>query len=454
MLVDRRRGVDKVVARLIIVLSCGTIALTTWISFRPWDAMVRFVLHPLRLQEVHALLTGLLSSNLMVLQVIFMARLPWLERAWGRRMIMQWHRRLGYWSFWLMVAHVLLFVLQRSLRDPARPGLALWQLFVAEPWMLPASIGTLLVLAVVASSIASARRKLRYETWHLIHLWAYVGMGLALPHQLVSRDFMIGWTTIYWWTLYLLALASVLCIRVGLPVFRSVYHHLRVSEVRVESTKTVSVIMEGRRLGRLRSRSGQFFVWRFLGSPGRSRGHPYSMSQAPTGDRLRVTVDTSGDGGRRAAGLRVGSRVLIEGPYGAVIADRRRHRRMLMSAAGVGITPFRSIVEDHPLHPGEATLIYRFHDQDQLVFGGELQELADRRGVQLVLLIGPRRSDWSWLPAGTGLDDAAALHELVPDVSDRDVFLCGPSDWVTAAHRAARAAGVAARDLHTEDFSW
>lgn len=99
-------------------------------------------------------------------------------------------------------------------------------------------------------------------------------------------------------------------------------------------------------------------------------------------------------------------------------------------------------------------MIYRFHDQDQLVFGGELQELADRRGVQLVLLIGPRRSDGSWLPAGTGLDDAAALHELVPDVSDRDVFLCGPSDWVTAAHRAARAAGVAARDLHTEDFSW
>ena len=37
---------------------------------------------------------------------------------------------------------------------------------------------------VVVTSIKAARRRLRYESWHLLHLYAYLGVGLALPHQL------------------------------------------------------------------------------------------------------------------------------------------------------------------------------------------------------------------------------------------------------------------------------
>lgn len=80
-----------------------TLVVTTWIAFHSWDAWWRFLAHPLRLQQVHAIWTGLLSSNLLVLQLVFMARLPWLERTWGSA-VTSWSagpRSSGGRSIWL-----------------------------------------------------------------------------------------------------------------------------------------------------------------------------------------------------------------------------------------------------------------------------------------------------------------------------------------------------------------
>ena len=41
-----------------------------------------------------------------------------------------------------------------------------------------------MLIGVVVTSIRWARRRLRYESWHLLHLYSYLGMGLALPHQI------------------------------------------------------------------------------------------------------------------------------------------------------------------------------------------------------------------------------------------------------------------------------
>ena len=281
--------------------SVATMAVTTWIGFRSWDALWGAVIHPLDLERPQALVTGLWASNLMILQVLFMARLPWLERAWGREVLTRWHRQLGYWSFWLMLLHVLLFAVQRAQVEPGARAAAMGRLFATDPWMLVATLGTALIVLVVVTSIVEARRRMRYETWHLVHLYAYLGMGLALPHQLVSGDFRVGWIAAYWWLLYLGTLVAVLVCRVGLPVYRSARHGLRIEQVRPEVPGTVSVVMTGRDLHRLGTTSGQFFIWRFLGRSGWTRGHPYSVSAAPDGQRLRVTIasgpDTAGPDG-------------------------------------------------------------------------------------------------------------------------------------------------------------
>ena len=73
--------------------------------------------------------------------------------------------------------------------------------------------------------------------------------------------------------------------------------------------------------------------------------------------------------------------------------------------------------------------------------------------------VGSRPADRpSWLPAplaGTSAqDDAAQLRRLVPDLLDRDVYVCGPQEWTDATLQALRDAGVADAQVHLERFSW
>ena len=416
------------------------------------------------------LLAGLLASDLMILQVVLLARIPWVERSWGHDLLTRRHRLIGFASFWLMTAHVTLFAVERSTREPMAIPDALLRLFVTDSWMLFATVGTALLIMVVVTSVRAARRRLRYESWHLLHLYSYAGIAATFPHTFTDgADFHETWTRVYWWCLYGFAFAATLLYRVALPAWRSLYHRLRVESVVTEAPGTVSVTLKGHRLDRMRTASGQFFVWRFLDGPGWSRGNPYTLSAAPTPDRLRITIKSAGDGSERAARLTPGTRALIEGPYGTLTARHRTRPGMLFMAAGIGITPMRALLEDAPYAPGEATLIYRYGEDEHAVFADELRTIATHRGVELILLPGPRRADTSWQAAGSAHrdgtpgqatgparpdDDVQVLKDLVPDIAHRDVYVCGPPTWITAVRKAARGAGAHRDSVHTEEFAW
>jgi predicted ferric reductase len=404
------------------------------------------------------LLTGLISWHLMILQVLLLARIPWVERAWGHDLLTHRHRWVGFASFWFMIAHVAAYMIEEATRNGGALLQAWWQLFVLRSWMLWATVGTILIIVVVVLSIRTARRSMRYEPWHLLHLYAYLGMALALPHQLADgADFHQTWTQVYWWTFYLGSLTAVLIFRLGLPIWRSAYHRMSVASVDIEGPNVVSVNVEGRRLDRMHTASGQFFIWRFRDGPGWTRGNPYTISAAPRADTMRVTIEATGDGSARAAKLRPGTPVYIEGPYGTMTARRRRHPNMLLIAAGVGITPIRALLEDTPTGPGTTTLVYRHTDDQHAIFKAEIDALAGHRGVTVHYLPGPRRHDGSWLPLDTRPDtesDADALKRLVPGIAATDIFLCGPTKWISAVRAAAMRAGAARRDIHSEDFAW
>ena len=53
-------------------------------------------------------LTGLVASVLLLAQVVLMARVPLLERAFGQDPLARIHRLVGFTSFNLMLAHVVL----------------------------------------------------------------------------------------------------------------------------------------------------------------------------------------------------------------------------------------------------------------------------------------------------------------------------------------------------------
>ncbi|WP_199583112.1 ferredoxin reductase family protein [Blastococcus sp. TF02-09] len=400
-------------------------------------------------------LTGLLASLLLLVQVLLMARLPVLERAYGQDRLARHHRIVGLVSFDLLLAHLVLITWGYADGALSRTPATLWELTVDYPGMLLAVAGTACLVMVVVTSVRAARRRLRYESWHLLHLYAYLGVGLALPHQLwTGQEFLDSRAaTVFWWGLWAASAGAVLVWRLGLPVWRNARHRLRVAAVVPEDDGVVSVHLTGRRLDRLSASAGQFFTWRFLAGPGWTRGHPYSLSAAPDGRSLRITVKDLGDGSRALGAVRPGTRVLAEGPYGRLSARARSRPKVAFLAAGVGVTPLRALAEELPYAPGDAVLLYRFRDRP--LFADELTALARQRGLQVLWLPGPRRAPDSWLGAGVGdADDRTLLTAWVPDLADRDVYVCGPEAWADEVRRTTSAAGVPADRVHVESFGW
>jgi predicted ferric reductase len=402
-------------------------------------------------------LTGLLAADLLLIQVLLMARVPLVERAFGQDRLTRWHRWTGFTSFHLMLVHIVLITIGYAASAHANVFGELWNLVVTYPGMLLAAAGTVLLIMAVVTSLRAARRRLRYESWHLLHLYAYLGMGLALPHQLWTGEDFIGSPVAqgYWWTLYAVSAGAILICRIGLPAWRNLRHRLIVNHVVPEGPGLTSVYLCGRQLDKLPVRAGQFFQWRFLDGPGWSRSHPFSLSAPPRRDLLRITVKDLGDGSARIAALRPGSRAFIEGPYGKLTGEAYAGGPVLLLACGIGVTPLLSLLGELPYRPGEATLIYRARSEAEAAFRQELDWYAEKRGVRVVYLLGPRSSRPSWLPKSVaGLSDVEALRRAAPQVAASRVYICGPQAWTEAVRSAAYSAGVASERLHIEQFAW
>jgi predicted ferric reductase len=403
-------------------------------------------------------LTGLLSADLLLLQVLLMARIPWVERSYGQDELARRHRLTGFTSITLLAAHIVLISLGYAATD--RSGLLgeVWLLVTTYPGMLLATAGTAALAMVAVTSVRAARRRLRYESWHLLHLYAYLGAGLALPHQLwTGADFTTSpVATAFWWTAYAAAAGAVLVFRLGMPLWRNARHRLVVEQVVNEGPGVVSVYLRGRRLDRLPAAAGQFFVWRFRSGPGWTRGKPFSLSAAPDGHRLRITAKDLGPGSRRLATLRPGTPALFEGPYGILTSTVRKGPKLAMFASGIGITPLRALLAELPYRLGDAVLVYRAGTPADLLFRPELEDLSARRGLRIHYLLGRRSPDRaSWLPANYApVPDEQVLRHLVPDIADHDVYICGPDAWTEAVLDSARRAGVPGSRIHSERFGW
>jgi predicted ferric reductase len=398
---------------------------------------------------------GLVASVLLLAQVVLMSRVPALEAAFGQDRLARIHRLVGFTSFNLMLAHIVAITWGYAAGEVTRTPAMLWDLVVHYRGMLLATGGTVGLCMVVVTSVRAARRRMRYESWHLLHLYAYLGVGLALPHQLwTGQQFMSSPArTAFWWTAWAVAAGAVVLWRLGLPVLRNLRHGLRVTSVVPEGAGVVSVYLTGRRLDRLSVEAGQFLTWRFLGRRGWTRANPYSLSAAPDGRSLRITVQAVGEGSHTVFGLRPGTRAFVEGPYGRLGARARTRARVALIGAGVGITPLRALAEGLHYAPGDAILLHRYSTEP--LFAAEFATLAVERGLQGLDLPGHRRSDGSWLGAGIGdVDDLTALLHWVPDIADRDVYVCGPEPWTVLVRSTLTAAGLPEDRLHLETFAW
>ncbi|MDX6658101.1 MAG: hypothetical protein QOH62_2894 [Solirubrobacteraceae bacterium] len=395
-------------------------------------------------------ITGLIGTLLVLVQLLLIARLPVLERSVGFDRLTVWHRRNGRIALILLLVHAVLITIGYALRGRVSLPGEVKTLLLSTPGILTATAGTLLLVAVVVTSLVIARRRLRYETWYFVHLYSYLGIALAFSHQLAVGTSFIGdgVAQAYWWTLYGVTLGALVLFRLLVPFARNMRHGLRVQRVVQEGPGVVSLYITGRHLDRLGARAGQFFLWRFLTKDSWWQSHPFSLSAAPDGRQLRITVKALGDFTERIGTIAPGTRVFAEGPFGHFTAATQRRRGVALIGGGVGITPIRGLVEE--LAPGsDIAIVYRVVDAQDAVLLHELHDIAAPRGSRVHLIAGDHRD-----PAARRLLSPEHLRELVPDIARRDVYLCGPPAMADATEASLHAVGVPGASIHTERFAF
>jgi predicted ferric reductase len=395
-------------------------------------------------------ITGLLCGYAVVVLLALMARVPALEHGVGSDRLTRWHAMGGRYTVSLAIAHTLLIIWGYAVSANTGVVHETGTLLLTYPDVLMATVALGLLVMVGAVSARAARRRMRYETWHLLHLYTYLAIALAFAHQFATgADFVDQRVRWLWSAMYVLVGALLLWYRVLTPLVALWRHQLRVIAVHRHNHEVVSIVLAGRDVARLSAEPGQFFRWRFLTRGLWWAANPYSLSAAPRGEHLRITVKVAGAHSAALARLRPGVRVLAEGPYGAFTDRTRTAAKVLLIGIGIGITPIRALLESIPAAPGAITLLYRARDPEDLVLADEIDEIARARGARVHFLVGRRR-------ASTDADHLSLAHlrRLVPDLAAHEVWLCGPDGLAARIVRTLRRAGIPSRRIHHESFTF
>ena len=392
-------------------------------------------------------ITGLLAGYAIGIVLLLMARIPAFERGVGSDRLARWHAIGGRYTVSLVVCHAMLIVWGYAVTAHTNPVHQTASLISSYPDMAMATVAAGLLVFVGAVSARAARRRLSYETWHYLHLYTYLAVSLSFSHQLATGAQFISdpLARLAWSSFYAVIGALLIWHRLLSPIRSAWRHRMRVVGLTTEAPGVVSVYISGDHLDELEAQPGQFFRWRFLTREHWWAANPYSLSAPPTSALLRITVKALGDHSSDLAGVRVGTKVLAEGPYGGFTAARRKRRKVLLIAAGVGITPIRTLFETLPGGPGDITLLYRVSSPENVLFQDELEAISESRGHRLYFLSGPRGGPGDPLSAGR-------VAKAIPDVRQHDVYLCGPPAMTEATIRTLRRCGVPRRRIHHESF--
>ena len=392
-------------------------------------------------------LTGISASFAGLGGLALVSRPHAIETRYGLDRVFVWHRILGETMAVLVGCHVVAGVFAWGLDSGF--GAAIIDLTGRERYMALAFVGSLIIGVVTITSLRSIRRQMAYETWYFIHLTAYAGFAMAFAHEIVWGELFADDKFSRWlWVALHVGIAIMLIRGRWGRLIAATVHPFHIAETRRINDNTTEIRLAGGNLHKMTGDAGQFVIVRPMVKGLWWEAHPFSLSAAPTTGGLTISVKTLGDGSASISRLPRGTRMIVEGPFGACTPRALENRKVLFIVGGVGVTPVKAMLErlDRRHQP---VVLYRASRSDDLIYVNELRDMARDLGGELMTLVGPT--------ATLAVKDpfsGKVLAKAIPDLIDRVAFLCGPERLLWAGRAGLREAGVAPEDIHFEQPWW
>lgn len=400
-------------------------------------------------------LAGLLAVTFALQQFLLIGRIPIFERTFGQDRMSRLHQTTGYLVFGTILIHPFLLVLGNASLNDLNIFSQYIQFIKGYEDVFKASLAMLCAWAVVISSVWIVRRRLKYEWWYAVHLLTYAIILLAFGHQneLGTTVNFTQFFNYYWYAIYVLVLGTFIFYRFLKPILSFLKHDFRVMQVVQEAPHVVSIYMRGKNMEHFKWKPGQFAFFTFL-SPGLFLGqHPFSFSYLWDDKRiLRITVKGVGDYTRLLQEVPVGTKVIIQGPYGILGRQIEKEFEVLLVAGGIGITPIRCLFERYARSGRDVELVYAARTPQDLALKPELDALVGLFPNAKVHYLAEH-------DAGTvpGVYEGRITKEFllaaVPNIPNRQAFVCGPPAMADAIEHTLQSVGMPEKKIYVERFS-
>jgi len=194
---------------------------------------------------------------------------------------------------------------------------------------------------------------------------------------------------------------------------------------------------------KLNYKSGQFVFVNFINKNITSDQHPFTISSSPSEQNLKFTIKNFGDFTDSVSNLKAGDIAFAEGPYGDFNYRNRKSKNQIWIAGGIGITPFLSMSLDKD-KDYQVDLFYCVSEKFEAVHLDQFEKIMKEDNNFKFYL---------WESSKSGYIDAGKITSVCGDLKEKEIFICGPRNFMKNLENQFVKIGVDISRIHYENFS-
>jgi ferredoxin-NADP reductase len=397
-------------------------------------------------------------------------------------------------SVWAMASKFILAARRRHIFNPAAIGVALPGLLLAQPASWWISTVTLLLPVIVIGGLLLIRKLRRFD---LIFIFAAANLAttlitsqsgdalMQLRLTLMESPFLFFafvmltepltapqhkiWRLVYGALVGLLASPNVqiagyyftpeVALLAGnlLTFVVSPQGRVMLTLERIEEAASGAYDFVFRTDRRLAFAAGQYLEWTLpvLRPDDRGNRRYFTIASAPTEDNVRLGVKFAPAGSafkRELAELRPGDTIVASQLAGSFTLPRDPQQKLAFIAGGIGITPFRSMLE-HMLDNDESrpvVVLYGNRSASEIAYRDLLNAAERQLGIRTHYAVIDK--DGASSNMHIGFIDEKLIRSAVPDFAERTFYISGPQSMVDAERKLLRRMGVPFWRIKTDFF--
>jgi predicted ferric reductase len=393
---------------------------------------------------------GLVAYSLVLIQFALVSHLQASSRPFGTDALVQFHRYIGFAALAFIIGHPIL------LNITGLPWSA-WAPLSSSRVTSSGAVALYAIVALVFTTVLRRRLRLSYEVWRTIHLaMSITAVAAMLVHVLAADGYGRSASMRVVLLGYILTFGAMV----------ATYRVLRPLRMRSRSWEVVENRDEGARTRTIRVRPinhagfvfdpGQF-AWLITGaSPFSQQQHPLSIcssAERPADGPIEFAVRALGDWSANVVpGLTPGTRVWVDGAFGAFTTEGRAAQGFVLIAGGIGIAPMRSMLltmRDRG-DRRHVILMYASHAAARPIFWQELEALRADINLDSVDALASSPADPTSGHRRFTVD--VLRRHLPPHFQRYHYFVCGPAPMMDTVEASLAALGVLPGAIHSERF--